>query len=755
MIREVAWTYAEGWNHNRSFQYTLIDETMGTLMDDALVRKRTPSAWGPRSIRRFLAIVIAITGTLVTLFATASLWYVEHNRQIAQAERGAALQSELELIGSQLSAKFTALTVVMEAVRERLVAQGTADGLHDYLTRIVRTTPGFRTILVTDRQGVVRSDLRPGQPAQGLDLTHRDHVRRHLDDTGAVLYVGTPIRSRVDGEVTLPLSVPGRRHDGDLVGVVTGAINPAFMMAKFDVSHRGLDLFLVHDDGTVFGHPPTEAGEGAFVTLETILGSAPDVRVLSEHPVAAPGLVHDVTPEGALPMRLMVVGPDDWIGGIKTGSILFASSFFLVASSLVMSLALVTSRFVIQQRRARDEVARVTRSLREAERLSKIGTWTHTPGSSTVDWSKGTFEIFGVPYRELSGVLGAGGGTIDRNWYFSRIHPEDRPGVEAKIQASILTGAPYSDTYRVYRMDDDRLIFVRSDAFVEVDETGATSRISGLVQDITEDIETYEALERARGAAEAGMQVREDFIAMVSHEIRTPLNAILGFSSLIANPPVGMELTEGRRRGYIENLEQATRSILGLVEQVLNMTRLRTGEATPTIERLQVSAIVDRVVMICQASMQLRGITVDHDVDADVWILCDAPMIDRALLNVLSNAEKFSPEGGAIAIALATDGQYAHLSIKDKGPGIPPADLERLAQPFVRLEQPYSYRTQGAGLGLAIAKLILERHGGALRISSTLGEGTTVTLVLPTEPMSSADDAQGAGDLPDARVRAA
>ena len=221
---------------------------------------------------------------------------------------------------------------------------------------------------------------------------------------------------------------------------------------------------------------------------------------------------------------------------------------------------------------------------------------------------------------------------------------------------------------------------------------------------------------------------------MISHEIRTPLNAILGFSGLIANPPAGLDLTEDRRRNYVNSLQQATNTIIALVEQVLDITRLRTGEVTPSIDRLQVAEIVDRVILICEPSLQPRGITVDHDIESDVWILCDAPMIDRALLNILSNAEKYSPEGGHIAIRMTTDRQYARVAVTDAGSGIPPKDLERLAQPFVRLEQAYAYRTQGTGLGLAIAKLIMERNRGTLQIDSVVGQGTTVTLALPMEP---------------------
>jgi signal transduction histidine kinase len=692
---------------------------------------------GGRDQRRVQRTIIVIASLLVAFFAAVSVVYVQTINSDTRSERKAILNGEAQLVESEIEARLTALLAVMASVRERALARDRVDGLRDFMTRLAAGISDLRTIIVADSDGVIRSDLRAGEPAKGIDVSDRDYVAHHAGQSSTGLFFGIPVVSRVDQSLTLPMSLPIRGADGALFGVVAGSVDHKFMRTQLEMPDRELRVLLVHDNGRVFGLERSEVEGVDHPSLDQMLQANPGYAVLIQRPLVAPGLMPDGAGAdetvGALPVRVMIIGPRAWEEGDTRRSAVFASGFFLVASGLVVVLAWVSISFVRQQRKARKDVNRVSRSLQEAERLSNIGTWRWDFVHDSEVWSQGTFDIVGMTPMAHQESFDEASFKVPRAHFTKLVHPDDRPLAMELVTQAIKTGRPYSQRYRLVRPDDGRVITVQSNGYVEADEDGNPARMYGLVRDVTEELAVIETLERARESAEAGLRAREDFIAMISHEIRTPLNAIMGFSHLIVHAPDGRQVSEERRKSYLEGLEEASQNILSLVDQVLDLSRLRSDVQEEARQRVPVAEIVNRTSTIIAAAAEQKSIRLELEVDETVHISGEIPMIDRALLNLFSNAIKFSPANSTLKVTVNAVSGRARIAVSDEGPGIAEADIKRLAQPFVRLEQPYSPQTQGTGLGLAITKLIMDRHDGALVIKSVVGQGTTVMLEMPLD----------------------
>ena len=238
------------------------------------------------------------------------------------------------------------------------------------------------------------------------------------------------------------------------------------------------------------------------------------------------------------------------------------------------------------------------------------------------------------------------------------------------------------------------------------------------------------AAERARRDAEAASHAKTEFLAVMSHELRTPLNAIAGYAELLEMELHG-PVTDAQREA-LARIQRSQRHLLGLINDVLNFAKLETGAVRYEIRELPVLELLDGVEALVApqlAAKQLR-LTVDGR-DAALVVRADAEKVRQVLLNLLSNAAKFTPPGGSVAVsAVRARGQVA-LRVRDTGVGIAPEHLGRIFEPFVQLHRTLSSPRDGAGLGLAISRDLARGMGGDLRVESTLHQGTIFSLLLP------------------------
>lgn len=240
-------------------------------------------------------------------------------------------------------------------------------------------------------------------------------------------------------------------------------------------------------------------------------------------------------------------------------------------------------------------------------------------------------------------------------------------------------------------------------------------------------------LSRARDAALTADRSKSMFLAAMSHELRTPLNAIIGFSEVMARQlygPIGHE----KYRDYASDIRASGDHLLALIDDVLDLSRVEAGKLTLRREPLDVAEHVESCRRLIQGRADDSGIalSVESPVGAAAAVLGDRVRFRQILLNLLTNAVKFTDRGGAVRISVdLSSPPTVAIRIADTGVGMSEQDLERVLRPFERGDVRSSRSTEGAGLGLALSRALVREHDGTLHIASVPGQGTTVTLTFP------------------------
>lgn len=260
-----------------------------------------------------------------------------------------------------------------------------------------------------------------------------------------------------------------------------------------------------------------------------------------------------------------------------------------------------------------------------------------------------------------------------------------------------------------------------------------------LYSDITAHKRAEAEMERARLQAELANRAKSDFLANMSHELRTPLNAIIGFSEAIGHGLLG-PITDPRQLEYIKDIHASGLLLLSIINDVLDMSKIEAGMLQLAHEAVRVRRLVDEAIRIVRDRAQARKLEVAAELpDGDLLLIGDERALKQVLLNLLSNAIKFSHEGGRIEIGAheAPDGAVV-IEVTDYGIGMSPDETVRALQPFSQASSVTARTYGGTGLGLPIAKGLIEAHRGTLTINSSPDRGTSVRLVLPRRPVRAA-----------------
>lgn len=232
----------------------------------------------------------------------------------------------------------------------------------------------------------------------------------------------------------------------------------------------------------------------------------------------------------------------------------------------------------------------------------------------------------------------------------------------------------------------------------------------------------------ARAATEEAMAARSLLLATMAHELRTPLNAIVGLSSVLEmDPPHGVSTPEHRE--FVNHIRQGGLHLAELVTDLLDTAKVEAGQLDLAMKQIGSRATIEQSMrLVSGLAVQAK---VRIDLTGDIWpdVIADSRAIKQVMINVLSNAIKFSPPGSVVVIAARQDGARFRLSVTDSGPGISAADVERLGRPYVQTAAGKSQK-QSTGLGLALSMDLIRSHGGQLRLHSQPGDGTTVTFDL-------------------------
>ncbi len=239
-------------------------------------------------------------------------------------------------------------------------------------------------------------------------------------------------------------------------------------------------------------------------------------------------------------------------------------------------------------------------------------------------------------------------------------------------------------------------------------------------------------LRAAKEKAEIASRAKSEFLAMMGHELRTPLNAVIGFADILTNETFG-PLGEARYRDYAVDIGRSGNDLLQIINDILDLTKIETGEFDMPEESLDIAKLVANVCGAASEKAHRAGLTLEIKAEQNTPPLKGSGQAVKRVLEVLlSNALKFTPHDGQVTVTCGRDGTGGIvIEVADNGIGIAPQDQERVFQPFTQVEASTARRYGGTGLGLSSAYGIVSNHGGKIEVSSELGVGTTFDIYLP------------------------
>ena len=261
-------------------------------------------------------------------------------------------------------------------------------------------------------------------------------------------------------------------------------------------------------------------------------------------------------------------------------------------------------------------------------------------------------------------------------------------------------------------------------------------RSAGEAARLREHVAALEATKRelssALELAAAANTAKSQFLAAMSHELRTPLNAIIGFSEMLQAQTFG-PIVNDRYRSYQDDVLRCARHLLTLINDVLDITKLDAGTFELKDEVVDLKDVIAQCVQTIEPQAAKNNVKLMSFDKRIPQVRGDAKRMQQILLNLLSNAVKFTPPGGTVSIFSVVNGGGLDITVDDTGIGMKNKDIPRALERFGQIDSTLARKYEGAGLGLPLAKHLIELHGGALRIESTVGAGTSVTITLPTE----------------------
>ena len=358
----------------------------------------------------------------------------------------------------------------------------------------------------------------------------------------------------------------------------------------------------------------------------------------------------------------------------------------------------------------------------------------------------GTFTFSNPAHHK---ILGCAQGEVPGMALWDFVESETEKA-EMRRQVAILVNEQPPPTPYVARIKakDGREVDIEVDWNYKRDDTGRLEGFVAVVTDVTERKRAERELIGAKEAAEYGSRAKSEFLANTSHELRTPLNAIIGFTDMLAGGYVGQ--LGAKQAEYVSDIRASGNALLETINDILDLTKIESGQATLAEETIDVVPTVQAAVRLIRERAIENRLTLRTDIAEDLpLLLADVRMVKRILLNLLSNAVKFTPAGCEVTLTAAMDEDGGLcFSVRDNGIGIGAENLPKVMEPFAQVDSTLSRYYRGTGLGLPLVKTMSDLHGGSFDLESGLGVGTTATVRFPPERMVGRDEAQPASRAP-------
>ena len=391
---------------------------------------------------------------------------------------------------------------------------------------------------------------------------------------------------------------------------------------------------------------------------------------------------------------------------------------------------------VTKTRHQESELKKSEVRLNDAQRIAKVGSWELDLLTNELFWTDEMYNMFEVDKSRFGASYEA---------FLNTIHPDDRDMVNKAYTDSLVSREPYEVRHRLKLRNGD-IRYVNETCETSFDITGKPLRSVGTTQDITElnkienELSKYRGhlenlvqertadMEKARDEAERANAAKSDFLSSMSHELRTPLNAILGFAQLLE---LGEE--DDSKKENIQEIIDGGNHLLELINQILDLAKIESGNIKLSIGNYSLHKIFNNSLSMVKPLADQHNIQINENISSlpDININVDEMRFKQVLLNILSNAIKYNSEKGTVTIDdSSTNENMFCLSITDTGKGFTEEQLAQIFKPFERFDAANSH-IEGAGLGLVIAKDLIEKMKGAITVESQAGKGSCFMIHVP------------------------
>ncbi len=389
-----------------------------------------------------------------------------------------------------------------------------------------------------------------------------------------------------------------------------------------------------------------------------------------------------------------------------------------------ISLLLFEGRDITELAESHRALRRSEARLRNSQRIANMGSWDWEIESGELFWSEEVYRLFELSPDDFAPSYEA---------FLARVHAEDRKSVERAVAEALDGGRPYAIDHRIVLPNGGERV-VHEQAEAVRDAAGRIVRLEGTVQDITERKQVEQALVEARDQAETANLAKSQFLAMMSHELRTPLNAVIGFSEVIAGESFG-PLGSSIYRDYAGNVLESARHLLAIINDILDIAKIEAGGIELVEEIFDLETVLREVGTLLAARLDEQRQWLDVAVEpTGLALRGDRRLVKQVMINLLSNAAKFSHPGQRIAVtARLASGAHGVVEVADQGIGMTAGEVARATEPFFQADNSLARRFEGTGLGLSLASSFLELHGGRLMLESAPGRGTTARAIFPAE----------------------
>lgn len=380
------------------------------------------------------------------------------------------------------------------------------------------------------------------------------------------------------------------------------------------------------------------------------------------------------------------------------------SACFIPSILIVIALSTDFTARLLQEKEG--QASHSLQELNRAQKIAKIGSWEWNVATDSVQWSDGMYEIFERPKTPEPVSYAA---------YLKMIHPDDVARHRKVVHQAVRSKQAFSVDHRIL-MADGSVKYLHGEGVPVLDKDGHITMIAGTAQDVTD----AHHLDNAK----------RDFVALASHQLRTPASGVRSFLSLLLDGYAG-DLNSDQRdfinKAYNANLRQ-----LHIIENLLNVAALESGKLTPKFETAELGSLLSQCIDSQRPDFDTKQQSLTFKQPRRPAVIkADPSLMQMVIDNLISNASKYTLDGGKITIQLQSKAGAAILQVKDSGIGIAAADIPALFQRFGRLDNPQSKTVAGTGLGLYIADMIVRQHRGTIAVKSRQGKGSTFTVTLP------------------------